>query len=77
LFKIIKALNLRILCAACRGSDVNVHQEEANLDKAIKELEHARELMKVHLIRTQQDIKRRQERASILATTGGSPGMMC
>ena len=41
----------------------------------MKELEHARELMKVHILRSQQDIRRRQERASILATTGGSPGI--
>ena len=50
-------------------------QEQAALDRAINELENARTKMKVHLLRSQQDIKRRQERAQILATTGGSPGI--
>ncbi|KAH3750553.1 hypothetical protein DPMN_185080 [Dreissena polymorpha] len=61
--------------SASTDNGVNVRHEEATLESAIKELENSRNKMKVHLIRTQQDIKRRQERASILATTGGSPGM--
>jgi len=46
------------------------------MEAAIKELDAARTKMKVNVLRTQQDIKRRMERADILASTGGSPGVL-
>ena len=53
---------------------VNIRHEEALLEGAVKELVRARTKLKVHLLRSQQDVKRRLDRANILATTGGSPG---
>ena len=61
---------------ASSDSDVSLHHEETAMEAAIKELDAARTKMKVNLLRTQQDIKRRMERADILASTGGSPGVL-
>ena len=54
---------------------LNVRHEESNAEAAIKELDKARIRMKSHLLRSQQDVERRLDRASILAVTGGCPGM--
>lgn len=48
--------------------------EEANMQASMKELAKTREKMKALKLRTLHDIDRRQQRATILATTGGSPG---
>ena len=56
------------------GSELNVRHEEQNLETAIRELEKARVKMKTHVIRSQHDLERREERANMLATTGGCPG---
>lgn len=57
------------------GPNINVRLEESNLMTALTELEKARDRMKGHLLRTQHDIERRLERASVLAVTGGCPGL--
>ena len=67
-----------LLCVYIIGStdgSVNIRHEEATLEAAVKELTRARTKMKIHLLRSQQDVKRRLDRANILATTAGSPGM--
>ena len=62
-----------LLLGSTDGS-LNIRHEESTLEAAVKELTRARIKMKVHLLRSQQDVKRRLDRANILATTGGSPG---
>ncbi|XP_062603182.1 uncharacterized protein LOC134264959 [Saccostrea cucullata] len=57
------------------GTNVNVRHELSNLEAATKELEKARSRMKAYLLRTQHDVERRLDRSSILAATGGCPGM--
>ena len=46
-----------------------------SLESALKDLERARERMKLQLLTSQHDLKRREERAVVLAATGGSPGL--
>lgn len=57
------------------GTNVNVRHELTSLEAAMKELEKARSRMKAYLLRTQHDVERRLDRSSILAATGGCPGM--
>ena len=61
-------------CAGSDGGTPNVRHEETTMEAALKELSKTRNRMKAHLLRTQQDVDRRKNRAAILATTGGSPG---
>ena len=65
---------LYLVISGSTNGTVNIRHEENLLEGAVKELIRARTKMKVHLLRSQQDIKRRLDRANILATTGGSPG---
>ena len=57
------------------AKSLNVRLEQNNLETANKELDKARSRMKTHLLHTMHDVTRREERASTLANTGGSPGM--
>lgn len=57
------------------GKDFNARHEQTTLETALKDLEKARKRAKTELLQTQHNLTRRQERASILAATGGSPGM--
>ena len=60
--------------AANAGKDLNVRHEQTALEAALKDLEKARKRMKTELLMTQHNLARREERAAILAATGGSPG---
>lgn len=56
------------------GKDLNVRHEQSVLETSTKELEKTRTKTKRHLLYTLHDVTRREERASTLALTGGSPG---
>ena len=57
------------------GKDLNVRHEQSVLETALKELDKSRSQVKSNLMKVLHDLSRREERASILALTGGSPGM--
>ena len=61
--------------AAFAGKQLNVRHEQNALETVLKELNKSRTRMKDNLLRSAHDRARREERASILATTGGSPGV--
>lgn len=54
-----------------------IQQEGAMMDAAVSELMRSRMRTKAYLLRTDQDLSRRQDRAELLASTGGSPGESC
>ena len=56
------------------GAKTSARAEQVSLESALKDLERARERMKLQLLTSQHDLKRREERAVVLAATGGSPG---
>ena len=56
------------------GKDLNVRHEQTQLETSLKDLEKTRKRMKTELLQTQHNLVRREERAAILAATGGSPG---
>ena len=60
--------------ALTSGKDFNVRHEQTTLEASLKDLEKARKRMKTELLQTQHNLVRREERASVLAATGGSPG---
>ncbi|XP_013391352.1 uncharacterized protein LOC106159584 [Lingula anatina] len=61
--------------AADGSTPFNPRHEETMLEASLKEMNKARTRMKTHLLRTGHDIYRRYDRATVLASTGGSPGM--
>ena len=54
---------------------LNARHEESQLETAIKQLEKARNRSKATQLKDVHDLQRREERSSVLALTGGSPGM--
>lgn len=60
---------------ATTGRQLNVRHEQSVLEASLKELERARSKSKSHWLNQSHDLARREERASLLATIGGSPGM--
>ena len=59
-----------------QGVSFSARHELSKLDTAIKEMTAARRRCRSQLLRTSQDLLRREERAAILAANGGSAGMM-
>ena len=60
--------------AAENPRGLNARHEESQLEAAIKELNKARNRCKATQLKSIHDLSRREERSSVLATTGGSPG---
>ena len=58
------------------GKRLNVRREVSCIEAALKDLAHARTLSMTSSLHASHDLARREERASILATSGGSPGML-
>jgi hypothetical protein len=58
-----------------QNGGASLRHEQTLLDAAIRELEKSRNRMKKNLLQASHDVTRRLERASILASSGGSPGM--
>ena len=56
------------------GKKLNVRRDESRIEAALKELAHVRSLGMTSTLRDSHDLMRRDERASILALNGGSPG---
>lgn len=58
------------------GKRLNVRREVSCIEAALKDLANARTLSMTSSLHASHDLTRREERASILATSGGSPGML-
>ena len=56
------------------GKKLNVRRDESRIESALKDLAQARSLSMTATLRDSHDLMRRDERASILALNGGSPG---
>ena len=56
------------------GKQLNVRHEETVLETSLKELAKARSKTKSYWLNQSHDLARREERTSLLAGVGGSPG---
>ena len=61
-------------CEVDLGKKLNVRRDESRIESALKDLAQARSLSMTSTLRDSHDLMRRDERASILALNGGSPG---
>ena len=62
--------------ALSQGVSFNARHETAKLENALKDMTAAKRQCRSHMLRTSQDLLRREERAAVLSMTGGSAGMM-
>lgn len=73
-FRVLEAL--QALKEAVTGpDDLDGRHELSMLETAQKDLQRGRSKVMTHLLRSVHDIMRREERCSLLAESGGSPGM--
>ena len=59
-----------------QGVAFNARHETSKLENALKDLSATRRQCRAHMLRTSQDLLRREERAAVLVASGGAAGMM-
>lgn len=59
-----------------QGVSFNARHETAKVEGALKDLAAAKLQCRSHMLRTSQDLLRREERAAVLTMTGGSAGVI-
>ena len=59
-----------------QGVSFNARHEINKLEATLKDLSSTKRQCRAHMLRASQDLLRREERASVLASSGGSAGMM-